>query len=181
MNLLTLLKQTLGEHLRLVLLAIALFLTGVVSFRALLITSAREIVYDGRVSMSYCTPSGICYARYELAVGNTGSSPQDEVVADIRIDPAKWSTSHQIQNIAADRARANDPELRLEKSDDGYLYTLDRFAAGAEFLLTLECRLCTAEDIKLAKDATVEIRANGTVLKGDPRVTPLARRLSRLL
>ena len=181
MNAITLLRQTLRDHIRLVLLGIVLLVTGTVSFRSLLFTAAQEIVYDGRLSMSYCTRSDICYARYELAVGNTGSSPQNDVVARIRIDPAKWSTSHQIQNIAADRTRANDPDLRLEKSDDGYLYTLDHFAAGAEFLLTLECRLCTAEDIKLAKDTAVEIRANGTVLKGDPRVTTLARRLSRLL
>jgi len=181
MNPVTLLKQTLCKHLRLVLLAVALFLTGTVSFRSMLFTAAQEIVYDGRLSMSYCTRSGICYARYELAIGNTGNTSQGEVVARVGINTAKWTASHQIENIAADRTRANDPELKLDKSDDGYVYTLGRFAAGTEFLLTLECRLCTAEDIRQAKATSVEIRASGSVLKGDPRVTSLARRLSRLL
>ena len=180
MDVVSLLTRTLREHFVLLLVGVALAWTGVVSIRALFFTSAHEIVYDGRLSMSYCTRASVCFARYELAIGNTGSETQAAITARVPIDTSKWSASHTISNIAADQRRANDPDVNLATSNTAYVYTLNRFAAGTEFLLTLECRLCTVEDLERAKSTRAEVQASGSVLPGNPRVTTLSRRLSRI-
>ena len=181
MNAATLAMGFLRDHGRLVLIGLVLALTSTVSFRTLFYTAAQEVVYDGRLALSYCTRSGICIGRFELDIGNTGSASQPLLRASIQIDPAKWSAGHEIRNIAADQARNNDPEISQTRTDDGYVYTLSNFDAGTEFLLTLQCLRCSPTDLEKAKSAGVEVQAAGDVLQGDPRATTLARRLSHLL
>ena len=178
---LTLLTGWLRKHVWAGIASAGLLAFGTVSLTSLLIQSRLEIVYAGRMSMSFCGKSGLCVGRVQLSIGNTGRAGQNKVVATIPLDPAKWAASHEVLDLAGDQPRSADPEVRPSASDGRHVYEIDRLAPGTELKLTFDCTMCSIEDLKYAKTAPIEIRASGTVLQGDPRVATLGRRLSLLL
>jgi hypothetical protein len=180
MNPISLFASALRKRAYAVLLGVGLLIFGTVSFRSLLFRAGIEIAYDGRMVTSFCAKSGACIGIYELVIGNTGKLEQERIEAVIHVDPAKWAASHSIADLAGDRARTADPEVKFATSDGAYTYAIAHLVAGAEFKLRLTCAACSIEELRLAKETPVDVRANGTVLHGDPRTTTLGRRLALL-
>ena len=129
---------------------------------------------------SACAKSGMCFARYELNIGNTGSTTQDKVVAVVHVDPAKWMVTHRVQDLAGDRPRAADPRIMHVESERDVVHEIDQLVAGANLIFTLDCHGCSIDEIRRAKETPISIQAAGKILQGEPRVTTLARRLKLL-
>jgi hypothetical protein len=181
MSAFTMLAGTLRKRAYSVLIGVALLIFGAVSFRSLLISADREIVYDAAMVTSFCAKAGNCFGIYELKIGNTGRLQQDGVTAVVHVAPSKWTAQHSISDLAADHPRAGDPAIKSTSSGDAYTFAIDRFAAGTEIKLRFDCATCSLDELKLAKATAVEVHASGTLLQGDPRVTTLGRRLNLLL
>ncbi|MEK7876714.1 MAG: hypothetical protein AAB325_11045 [Pseudomonadota bacterium] len=181
MNPFNFLAGALRKRVYSVLIGVVLLSFGTVSFRSLLVKADREIVYEGKMVISFCAKPEICYGRYVLTIGNTGKLQQDGITAVVRIVPAVWTASHSVSDLAGDHPRAADPAVKSTSSGDAYTYVIDRLAAGAEIKVRFECAACSIDELRLAKATPVDIHAAGTMLEGDPRVTTLGRRLSLLL
>ena len=175
-----LLTNALREWRRVMLIGLALLIFGAVSLRSLFISDKNEIAYEGTMVTSFCAKSGSCMGIYELAIGNTGRLEQERVETVIHVDPAKWEAFQNVSDLAGDRPRARDPEVKSDTSGGAYSYAIAHLAAGAEFRLRLTCNKCSIEELRLAKETPVDVRASGTVLRGSPRATTLGRRLALL-
>jgi hypothetical protein len=181
MSAFTMIAGALRKRVYSVLIGVALLIFGAVSFRSLIVSADREIVYDAAMVTSFCAKGGSCFGIFELKIGNTGKLQQDGVTAVIHVAPPKWTAQHSVSDLAGDRPRAAEPIINSTTAGDAYTYAIDRLPAGAEVKLRFDCTACTIDELRLAKTMPVEIRATGTVLQGDPRVTTLGRRLNLLL
>jgi hypothetical protein len=157
------------------------FIFGWVSIPILFFPSAHEILYQGEILTTTCSPvpdedrreNSNCITLYELKIGNTGTKDQKMVRIKFPKLPSLRESAYKILDIFASTKKQPESEINRSESPAETIYEVTPFPENK--VLTLSFYTVGYRDYLELKKVHVHIKAKGKVVECDPEITVLAR------
>lgn len=148
--------------------------------------NADEISFAAGFDLTTCSgflanesiDSQRCRANYRVVLGNTGSNLQEHIQIVLVPVPETWRLSVNVTDIVASAKTRTQPLITHQQNGTTLTINIDNLQANR--MVTLQLQTIGKEAAELLATTSVQVSANGTMVKSDPQLTVVARFLGSL-
>ena len=153
---------------------------------SIVFASKDEVSYAAGVGLSTCSDFFIseesqltrCTTSYNITVGNTGSNHQELIIVDLTSVPKDRRMSWNVLDIVATKRRPMGPRVSDQQLGEALRLEIQDLEPNrlVEFRITSQ----GIESANQMKTITISVRADGSLIETNPRLTMTLRFLRNL-
>lgn len=175
------LKKLIKSKTRILILIFVLTLVFNASFRTVFFPSNKEIVYDYKTTMLFCTESHKCSYFGNLSLANTGSKTLNNIKVSISNMPKSIRSSASTLNLSSAEPRSNDPLIKDNYSEFNRIISIKDLSPGALVDIEFAGRAVSKEYKLALQETSAFVQADAKIINASPRGTKISRLFSMLL
>lgn len=175
------LKNLIKSKTRILILIFVLTLVFNTSFRTIFFSSSKEIIYDYKTTMLFCTESHKCSYFGNLSLANTGSQTLNNIKISISNLPKSVRSSVSTLNLSSAEPRSNDPLIKDNYSEFNRIISINDLSPGALVDIEFSGRAVSNEYKPTLQEASASVLADAKIYNASPRGTKISRLFSMLL